>query len=63
MIGQAAQVLEILLDGSHSIGQLYVLLKSKSPRANFDSFAGTLAFLYAAGVIHHNDGIVGLTQC
>jgi len=58
LIGEAAAILTRINERSASVGQLYLDHKSDSTVATFDSFAGSLTFLYAAGLVEYSDHIV-----
>lgn len=61
VVGQASALLAFIALEQRSVGQLFVESKRSGPTQNFDDFATALTFLFGAGLIKYQDGILRLS--
>jgi hypothetical protein len=58
LVGRSAVLLALVSEKSYTVGGLFVAAKERMSPVTFETFAASLAFLYAADLIDHNDGIL-----
>lgn len=62
IVGQAMVLLSPLAQGHDTVSGLYAKARERSPAIRFDDFAMALTFLYAAGIVHYEDGFLKLER-
>jgi len=59
VVGRGAVILALLQETTRPPGQLYILARESHPSMTYDEFVEALTLLFAAGIVHQTNGIIG----
>lgn len=60
VVGEASLLLLSLKDAPMSVGRVYLAHRERLSTSTYDSFSAALTFLYGAGVINYENGLVSV---